>query len=116
MACGPRAGRRGGAQPDSARVPAGREEEDGPDRQGPPVGGRGEGAPIWAERGKWAGGREEFGPWEKKKKGRGRWAGPAGLKSKGRKKKSLCIFFKLIQTIQFKLKFKEFKFEPNNKQ
>ena len=58
----------------------------------------------------------EFGPREKKKKkGRGRWAGPAGLKTRGGKRKDFA-FLKLNQTIQFKLKFREFKFEPNNKQ
>ena len=51
----------------------------------------------------------------KKKKGRGRWAGPAGLKTRGGKRKDFA-FLKLNQTIQFKLKFREFKFEPNNKQ
>ena len=67
-------------------------EGDDPDRRGPPVGGRGEGAPIWAERGKWAGGREEFGPREKKKE-REREVGWAGrAENKGRKKKRLCIF------------------------
>ena len=93
------------------RVRVAHGEEDDPDRRGPPVGGRGEGAPIWAERGKWAGGREEFGPREKKKrKGEG-----GGLKTRGGKRKDFA-FLKLNQTIQFKLKFREFKFEPNNKQ
>jgi len=55
--------------------------------------------------------RGEVGPGEKKKEKGG--LGRLGIK--GRKKKSFCIF-ELIQTIQFKLKFREFKFEPNNKQ
>jgi len=49
---------------------------------------------------------------EKEKKG---GAGPAGLKARGGKRKDFA-FLKLNQTIQFKLKFREFKFEPNNKQ
>ena len=60
----------------------------------------------WWKGGVWAAGEE-------KKKGRGRWAGPAGLKTRERKD---FAFLKLNQTIQFKLKFREFKFEPNNKQ
>ena len=49
---------------------------------------------------------------EKEKKG---GAGPAGLKARGGKRKDFA-FLKLNQTIQFKLKLREFKFEPNNKQ
>ena len=79
MACGPRAGRRGGAQLDSARVPVGREEEDSPDRQGPPVGesGREGGEADWTGRGEWADGA----PWaaggkkRKKKREMEGWAG-----------------------------------------
>ena len=95
-------------------------EGDDPDRRGPPVGGRerkGRGRRAGLRgRGK-VGRREgEFGPWEKKKKkGRGRWAGPAGLKTRGGKRKDFA-FLKLNQTIQFKLKFREFKFKLNNKQ
>ena len=38
-----------------------------------------------------------------------------GREIKGREKREFA-FLKLIQTIQFKLKFREFKFELNNKQ
>ena len=34
--------------------------------------------------------------------------------NQGEEKKRGFAFLKLIQTIQFKLKFREFKFEPNN--
>jgi len=47
LACGPRAGRRGGAQPDSARVRARPELGDDPDMQAPPVGGLRERRPKW---------------------------------------------------------------------
>ena len=52
---------------------------------------------------------------EKEKEGEGERDGPAGLKTR-RGKRNAFAFLKLIQTIQFKLKFREFKFEPNNKQ
>ena len=76
---------------------------------------KGGGADLGRERkvGRWKGGVWAAG--EEKKKGRGRWAGPAGLKTRGGKRKDFA-FLKLKQTIQFKLKFREFKFEPNNKQ
>ena len=66
-------------------------------------------------------GREEgSGPavekiWAAKKEKEKGGAGPAGLKARGGKRKDFA-FLKLNQTIQFKLKFREFKFEPNNKQ
>ena len=53
-------------------------------------------------------GREEKG----KERGRERWA---GLKTR-RGKRNGFAFLKLIQTIQFKFKFREFKFNLNNKQ
>ena len=71
LACAPRRPRRGETRSDSgsARVPVGREEEDSPDRQGPPVGesGREGGEADWTGRGEWADGA----PWAaggKKKK------------------------------------------------
>jgi hypothetical protein len=51
---------------------------------------------------------------EKEKRGRGRF-GLIGLKTRRGKRNSFA-FLKLIQTIQFKLKFREFKFKLNNKQ
>ena len=63
LACAPRRPRRGETRSDSgsARVPVGREEEDSPDRQGPPVGesGREGGEADWTWRGEWADGA----PW-----------------------------------------------------
>ena len=95
-------------------------------RRSPPTGGprsaergEGEGVAKQAElqfgpgRGKWAGGGENLGREKEKEKKGG--AGPAGLKARGGKRKDFA-FLKLNQTIQFKLKFREFKFEPNNKQ
>ena len=96
-------------KPPDGRAPLGRERRGG-------RGGEAGRAAVWAGK-REVGRREgEFGPREKKKKkGRGRWDGPAGLKTRGGKRKDFA-FFKLNQTIQFKLKFREFKFEPNNKQ
>ena len=94
------------------RVPAGHGEEGDPDRRGPPVGGRegrGRERRVVPGKRKWAGGGV-LGLGEKGKKG----DGPVGLKSRGGKRKGFA-FLKLIQTIQFKLKFRKFKFEPNNK-
>ena len=50
-----------------------------------------------------------------RKKGKGEGNGPVGLKAKRGKRNSFA-FLKLVQTIQFKLKFREFKFNLNNKQ
>jgi hypothetical protein len=98
------------------RVLPAHEEGEGSDGRGPPGGERGgKGAPDWAktrELGRWRG----FGPCGKERKEgkkKKRWAGWA---EKEREKKKAFPFLKLIQTIQFKLKFREFKFEPNNKQ
>ena len=52
---------------------------------------------------------------EKEKEGEGERHGSAGLKTR-RGKRNGFAFLKLDQIIQFKLKFREFKFEPNNKQ
>ena len=101
------------------RVPVAHGVEEDPNRRGHPIGVRGEGeggAGRLAERGSWAGWAglrgEKLGREKKRRKKEG-WAVWAEIK--GRKKKSFCIF-ELIQTIQFKLKFREFKFELNNKQ
>jgi len=58
-------------------------------------------------------GRREEKKKRKREKGRKRWA--CWAENKKRKRNGFA-FLKLIQTIQFKLKFREFKFEPNNKQ
>jgi hypothetical protein len=66
----------------------------------------------------WIGPRRGFRPQGGKEKGRGRKGerdGPAGLKTR-RGKRNGFAFLKLVQTIQFKLKFRELKFEPNHKQ
>ena len=95
LACGPRAGRRGGAQPDSARVPVGREEEDSPNRQGPSVGesGREGGEADWTGRGEWADGAPWAAGGKKRKKMREMegWAGWTGNQESEREK--LSIFF-----------------------
>ena len=58
--------------------------------------------------------RGRFGPrGRKEKKKRLGWAGIKGEKE--REKKGFAFFLKLIQTIQFKFKFREFKFKLNNK-
>ena len=97
MAYVPRRPRRGETRSDSgsARVPVGREEEDGPDRQGPPVGesGREGGEADWTGRGEWADGA----PWaaggrkKKEKREMEGWAGWAGNQESEREK--LSIFF-----------------------
>ena len=95
MACGPRQGaaRRSVAGLLESVSPTGK--EDDPDRWGPPVGGREEGAPDLGRERKEGQREGEFGPREKKKKkGRGRWAGPAGLKTRGGKRKDFA-FLKL---------------------
>ena len=96
LACAPRRPRRGGTRSDSgsARVPVGREEEDGPDRQGPPVGesGREGGHADWTGRGEWADGA----PWAaggKKKREIEGWAGWAGNQES--EKEKLSIFFQM---------------------
>ena len=98
-----------------------REEEEGrPDGRAPPVGGRVEKeseVSSWAgerETG-WASGRVLGHRKEKEKEGEGERDGLAGLNTR-RGKRIGFAFLKLIQTIEFKLKFREFKFEPNNKQ
>ena len=74
--------------------------------------GKGVGGRVGPGKRFWAGGEENLGREKEKEKG---GAGPAGLKSRGGKRRGFA-FLKLIQIIQFKLKFREFKFEPNNKQ
>jgi len=54
-----------------AQSRGGREGEDGSDERDPPVGREREGAPIWAEREKWAGGRGSLGRGRRKRKGGG---------------------------------------------
>ena len=92
-------------KPPDGRVPLGRERRGG-------RGAKQAELQFGPGRGKWAGGGENLGREKEKEKG---GAGPAGLKARGGKRKDFA-FLKLNQTIQFKLKFREFKFEPNNKQ
>ena len=74
LACAPRRPRRGETRSDSgsARVPVGREEEDSPDRQGPPVGesGREGGEADWTGRREWADGAPWAAGGKKRKKKR----------------------------------------------
>ena len=108
MACAPRRPRRGETRSDSgsARVPVGREEEDSPDRQGPPVGesGREGGEADWTGRGEWADGA----PWaagrRKKKEKREMEGWPDGLETKRVRGKSFPFFSKR-KTNTFKFKF-----------
>ena len=95
-----------GERPDSGRVLIRPELGDDPDRWAPPVGGlrEGEAGTGWAGVRRWAGGGESL-------------AREGERKKKRERNERLCIFFlKLIRTIQFKFKFREFKFKLNNKQ
>ena len=71
--------------------------------------GKGVGGRVGPGKRFWAGGEENLGREKEKEKG------GAGLKSRGGKRRGFA-FLKLIQTIQFKLKFREFKFKLNNKE
>ena len=95
-------GRRGVAWPDSGSSPSRAQEEgDGPDKWGPPIGGREEGARAGPGRGNWAGGKEE------RKKGRAEILG---------RKQTFFIFFpNSLKQIQIKFKLKEFEFKLNHK-
>jgi len=55
--------------------------------------------------GKWAAGKVFWAAWVKEKG----WAGEEN-------RRGFCIFLNLIQTLQSKFKFNEFKFKLNNKQ
>ena len=95
MACGPRAGRRGGAQPDSARVPVGREEEDAPTDRAHSSVAAGGGGRDGLGRSEKVGRRGRFGPRGRKEKERRGWAGLESREKKRDKRKALH-FFKII--------------------
>ena len=119
MACGPREAAAARAWP--GRTPPGvrlRHEVGGdPDRRAPSVGGlrEGEAGTGWAGVRRWAGGGGLAREGERKKKGEVGLGWNQGRKRE-RKKKGFAFFLKLFQTIQFKFKFREFKFKLNNKQ
>ena len=120
-----RQGRRGRrvCRPDSARVRARLEVGDGPDRWGPPVGGREEGGANWA--GKMSLGRVlagtrnglRFGLRGKERKKERREIGPAGLKRDGEREKCFAFSFEIDSNLfNSNLNSGEFKLELNNKQ
>ena len=120
------------ARPDSGSSPSSAREEETPDRWGPPVGGREEGAPIWAGRGRRAGGRGSLGRFGlrerkvgrrrslgrggKRKKERRRWAGPKGIEKEREVFFFSHFFNKKFKQFNSNLNSREFKPELNNKQ
>ena len=108
----------GVARSDSQWSPARAREVGGdPDRRAPSVGGlrEGEVGTGWAGGRRWAGGGGLAREGERKKKGEVGLGWNQGRKRE-RKKKGFAFFLKLFQTIQFKFKFREFKFKLTNKQ
>ena len=110
-------------RPDSARVQARLEVGDGPDRWGPPVGGREEGGANWAGKRSLGrvlaetGNRLQFGLRGKERKKERRGIGPAGLKRDGEMEKGFAFSFEIDSNLfNSNLNSGEFKLELNNKQ
>ena len=115
--------RRRVCRPDSARVRARLEVGDGPDRWGPPVGGREEGGANWAGKRSLGrvlaetGNRLQFGLRGKERKKERREIGPAGLKRDGEREKGFAFSFEIDSKLfDSNLNSGEFKLELNNKQ